>query len=174
MMTRLFGWLACAGAVALLVVAMVTGTGSAVAAATAAESARVTATTVRLAVVPGRPAAGYFTLTAGASPVELTAVTSPLARIELHGMAMARGVMRMEPLPRVRVAAGQVVRFAPGGSHLMLFDVAASVRPGTTLPLTFVFTGGARVRVDAAVTAGGDATAMPAVEMPMPPAHGAR
>lgn len=151
MMTRIFGWLACAGAVILLVVAMVTGVSPATAAATAA---RVTAATVRLAVVPGRPGAGYFTLTAGAAPAELTGVTSPLARVELHGMSMAGGVMRMDRLPSVRVAGGASVRFAPGGQHLMLFDLPASVHAGATLPLVFTFADGAHVAVDAAVTAG--------------------
>lgn len=166
-MARILGWLACAGAVVLLVVAMVTG---AVPVAAAAAAARVTAATVRLAVVPGRPGAGYFTLTAGAAPVELTGVTSPLARIELHGMSMAGGVMRMDRLPSVRVAAGAAVRFAPGGAHLMLFDVPASVHAGATLPLTFVFADGARIRVDAAVAAGTEPmAAMPA----MPMMHGA-
>ena len=166
MMGRIFGWLACAGAVVLLVVAMALGTDPAVAvAATAAGAGRVTGTTVRLAIVPGRPAAGYFTLTAGDRPVELTAVTSPLARIELHGMSMAGGVMRMDRLPAVRVGAGATVRFAPGGSHLMLFDVPPTVRPGATLPLTFVFADDTRVRVDAPVVAGTAGAAMPGMKM---------
>lgn len=159
-MTRILGWLACAGAVVLLVVAIVTGMTPATAATTTADTARVTEVTVRLAVVPGRPAAGYFTLTAGAAPAELTGVDSPLARIELHAMSMAGGVMRMNRLPSVRVAAGATVRFAPNGRHLMLFDVPASVHPGATLPLTFVFADGARVRVDAAVTAATGPAAM--------------
>lgn len=147
---RLLGWLACAGAVALLVVAMITGT-----TAEAAASARVTGALVRLAAVPGRPAAGYFTLTAGATPVELTRVVSPSARVELHGTSMAGDVMRMDRLPSVRVAAGGRVVFAPGGAHLMLFDVPARVRPGTTLPLTFTFADGTTARADAAVVAAG-------------------
>ncbi len=117
-------------------------------------AARITNATVRLAVVPGRPAAGYFTLTAGTAPVELTAVTSRLARVELHAMSMAGGVMRMDKLPSVRVAAGEAVRFMPGGSHLMLFDVGAGVRPGTTLPLTFRFANGSAMTVTAAVEGG--------------------
>lgn len=160
-MARILGWLACAGAVILLVVAMVTGTSPA---AAAGGAPRVSAAAVRLAVVPGRPAAGYFTLTAGAAPAELTGVTSPLARIELHGTSMAGDVMRMDRLPAVRVAAGATVRFTPGGSHLMLFDLPTSVRPGATLPLTFVFADGARVRVDAAVTAAAG-PAMPGMTM---------
>jgi copper(I)-binding protein len=153
------GWLACGGAVVLLVAAMVIGS---VPADASPPAARITAAAVRLSVVPGRPAAGYFTLTAGAAPVELTAVTTPLARVELHAMSMAGGVMRMDKLPSVRVAAGQAVLFMPGGSHLMLFDVGAGVHPGTTLPLTFRFADGSATTVNAAVESGiGETMSMP-------------
>ncbi len=158
MMARILGWLACVGAVALLVVAMVTGT----APAAAATAVRVTGATVRLAVVPGRPAAGYFTLTAGPAPVELTGVTSPLARVELHGSSGAGGVMRMDRLPAVRVAAGATVAFAPGGRHLMLFGVPPGIRPGATIPLALTFADGAVVTVAATVAA---AAAMPGTAM---------
>ena len=162
-MTRILGWLACVGAVGLLIVAMATGTS-----ATAAVGARVTGVTVRLSPVPGRPAAGYFTLAAGSTAVEMTGVTTPPARIELHAMSMAGDVMRMNRLPSVRVAAGRSVRFAPGGAHLMVFDLPAAVTPGTSLPLTFAFADGSSLRVVAMVVAAG---ADPAMTMPMP--HGA-
>ncbi len=167
-MTRqFFGWLACAGAVALLVVAMVTGVAPASAApAGQAQAARVADAWVRLAAVPGRPAAGYFELTARDRPVEVTAVAAPGARVELHSMSMAGGVMRMDRLPSVRAVAGERVRFAPGGTHLMLFDVPAGVRPGSTLPLTFTFSDGSVQTVAAAVVAAGAAP-------PTPGPHGA-
>jgi copper(I)-binding protein len=163
-MQRTLGWLACAGAVVLLIVAMVMGLTPA--AATAAP--RVTDVWVRLAAVPGRPAAGYFLLSAGVRPVELVAVASPLARIELHGMSMAGDVMRMDTLPSVRVAARARTSFAPGQSHLMLFGVPASVKPGATMPLTFRFADRTLIKVDAAVRAAGADAPM---AMPMP--HGA-
>ncbi len=150
-MKQVMGWLACAGAVVLLVVAMVTGT----APAAAATGPWVTNAWVRLAAVPGHPAAGYFTLSAGPRAVELSAVASPLARIELHGMSMAGGVMRMDKLPSVKILAGQTGGFAPGGAHLMLFDLPASVKPGATLPLTFRFADGTTIKVDAVVRAAG-------------------
>jgi len=165
MITRFVGWLACAGAVVLLVVAMITGT---VPVAAAVVGARVSAASVRLPIVPGRPAAGYFTLTAGSAPAELTGVTSPLARVELHTMTMSGGVMQMHRLPSVQVAAKQTVRFATGGSHLMLFDVDVRVHAGTTMPLTFQFADGTRVVVAATVQAGAE----PAM-MPMSMSHGA-
>ncbi len=170
-MQRTLGWLACGGAVLLLIAAMIMGL--APAAAAAATAPHVTAAWIRLAAVPGRPAAGYFTLAAGATPVELVAVASPMARIELHAMSMAGGVMRMDTLPSVRVAANARTSFAPGGSHLMLFDVPASVKSGATLPLAFRFADGAIVKVDAAVrAAGGDAPMNMSGSTPM--AHGAR
>ncbi len=149
-MSRVLGWLACAVSVVLLVVAMVTGTAPAL----AAPVATVTDAWVRLPAVPGRPAAGYFTLKA-TTPARLTGVTSPAARVELHSMAMAGGVMHMAAMPSVAVAAGQTIRFAPGGDHLMLFDLPAGVAPGSPLVLTFTFAGGASQTVAAAVVPAG-------------------
>lgn len=144
-MTRIVGWLACAGAAVLLIVAIVLGT----APVSAATKVRVTDAWVRLAAVPGRPAAGYFTLLAGPTPVELTGVASPLARVELHAMSMAGDVMRMDTLRSVRVAAEGRTSFAPGGNHLMLFDLPATVVPGAAVPLTFRFADGTTVKADA-------------------------
>lgn len=155
-MPKVFGWLACVGAGVLLIVAMITGT----APAAAATGPHISGAWVRLSAVPGHPAAGYFTLSAGSTPVELTSVVSPLARIELHGMSNAGGVMRMISLPSVRVAAGKQVSFSPAGNHLMMFDVPATVRPGTTLPLTFRFADGTTVKADAAARAAGADTPM--------------
>ena len=42
--------------------------------------------------------------------------------------------MTMTPLGQVSVPAGAAVAFAPGGKHLMLFDVAPQVKPGAILP----------------------------------------
>ncbi|UAJ11468.1 copper chaperone PCu(A)C [Glacieibacterium megasporae] len=120
--------------------------------------------------MPGRPAAGYFTLETRAAPIELIAVESPLARIEMHGMSMAGEVMRMDRLPSVRVAANERMRFAPGGRHLMIFNLPSTFKPGETVPLMFRFNGGTMIKVEAVASAAG-ADAMPMV-MPMS-GHGA-
>jgi copper(I)-binding protein len=114
---------------------------------------------VRLAAVPGRPAAGYFVLHGGAKDATLVKVEAAgVARVELHGSRMtANGMATMDALPTVPVPAGADVAFAPGGRHAMLFDVPASVTPGTTLPLTLRFADGASVAVPAKVIAAGDA-----------------
>jgi len=114
---------------------------------------------VRLAAVPGRPAAAYFNLAGAATADRLVAVTSPkVATIELHGGGMSDGMMTMRKLDGVDVPVGGSVAFAPGGNHAMLFGVDPSVKPNATLPLSFRFASGARMDVAAAtVNAGGDA-----------------
>ncbi len=161
-LAQVFGWTACAASVALLVAALLLGVR-----ADAAQRARVSDASVRLATVPGRPAAGYFTLHGGAADDLLVSVASPLAtRVELHSSSMAGGVMRMDVLPAVAVPKGGVVRFAPGASHLMIFGLRTDVKRGATVPLVFRFRSGASVRADAVAVA-------PGADMTMPMEHGA-
>ena len=114
---------------------------------------------VRLAAVPGRPAAAYFTLHGGAKDAVLSAVDAAgVPRVELHESRMAAGdMMTMDATPRVAVPAGASVAFAPGGRHAMLFGVPASVRPGATMALTFRFEDGSAVAAEAKVVSAGDA-----------------
>lgn len=150
---RAVGWAACAAAVILLLGALVGGR------VEASPELTVHGATVRLAAVPGRPAAGYFMLNGG--PATLVSVASPLAtRVEMHSSSMAGGVMRMDALPAVVVRADAPVTFAPGGNHLMLFGMPASVKPGSTVPLLFRFADGRTVRVEASTVAAGAAMTM--------------
>ncbi len=114
---------------------------------------------VRLAAVPGRPAAGYFTLHGGPTDTTLISVATDVAvRTEMHEMKMGApgGAMTMDAVQQVRVPATQTVRFAPGGQHLMLFDVNPSVKPGSNLTFTFTFADGLRIQQQASVIAAGD------------------
>ncbi len=115
---------------------------------------------VRLAAAPGRPAGGYFMLHGGPTDRTLTGVSSPMAgRVELHETMtmgqkqMAR--MSMRPVGQIVLPAGGKVAFAPGGKHLMLFDVGAAVKPGAKLPLTFAFADGKPLTAQATVIAAG-------------------
>jgi copper(I)-binding protein len=114
---------------------------------------------IRLAAVPGRPAAAYFLLHGGAKDATLLKVEAAgVPRAELHGSRMtANGMATMVSLPNVPVPAGTDVAFAPGGRHVMLFDVPASVTPGATVPLTLRFADGGSAAVPAKVIAAGDA-----------------
>jgi periplasmic copper chaperone A len=114
-----------------------------------------TAAWVRLPVLQGRPGAGYLTITAGPRADRLIGVSSPLAgRIELHSTTMAGGMMAMAAQQGFDLPAGGSIRFAPGGNHLMLFDLQPAATPGSTIPLTLKFASGARLTVAAVARAG--------------------
>ncbi len=113
---------------------------------------------VRLPAVTGRPGAAYFIVRGGGEATSLLAVSTPAAiRTELHEMKHEGGMMTMIPLKDVAIPAGQAVAFAPGGKHVMLFDISPSVRSGTTVPLRLAFANGKTVEVTATVKAAGDA-----------------
>jgi len=112
---------------------------------------------VRLPAVPGRPGAAYFTVAGGTEASRLVAVESPAAgRIELHRMAMQGRAMTMQRLDGAAVPAGQRVRFAPGGDHGMVFDVAPTLKAGDSVRLDFRFERGTAVSAQARVVAAGD------------------
>ena len=112
---------------------------------------------VRLAVVPGGPAGGYFTLEGGAKDDRLLRIDSAVVnKIELHESVMNGGVMTMRPIAEVPVPAGKTVAFAPGGSHAMLFGVDPRITAGTAVPMLFTFASGAKIEVEAKSAAAGD------------------
>lgn len=120
---------------------------------------------VRLAAVPANPSAAYFTLKGGPKDETLTSVTAPAAtRTEMHesmgkggpSTSSGQGMMTMTPLKLVAVRAGDSVTFAPGGKHVMLFELKPDVRPGGTTPMTFTFASGQKITVNARVVGAGD------------------
>lgn len=113
---------------------------------------------VRLPAVQGNPGAAYFTLNGGSEPATLLAVSAPFAvRSELHEtMAGHEGMTSMAPVRDVAVPARAKVAFAPGGKHVMLFDVAPTLQPGTRAPLTLSFADGRKLEVQAVVVGAGD------------------
>lgn len=118
---------------------------------------------VRLPAAAGRPAGGYFLAHGTAAADALVGVTSPKAeRIELHSMVNEGGVMKMRAEPSFALPARGELKFAPGGSHLMLFGLSAGVKPGHRIPLTFSFQSGAKVTIDAEARAVNSPAAKPA------------
>lgn len=122
---------------------------------------------VRLPGVPHQPAAAYFTLHGGAVPTTLIDVSSDIAiRSEMHETmtsagpeaagARAGAMTRMVPLPSVAIPARSVIAFAPGGRHVMLFDLAQTAKRGGRLALTFTFGNGERILQTATVVGAGD------------------
>ena len=105
---------------------------------------------IRSNAVPGRPAAGYLTLTGGSRPDTLVSVTSPGLRIELHGTTMDSGVMKMAKRDTLPVPAGAKVALATGGNHLMIFGLTSGAK---SVPLKLAFRSGAKVATLAEVRA---------------------
>lgn len=112
---------------------------------------------VRLAAAPGRPAAAYFTLHGGEKDMTLVSTRSALAiKSEMHETMQTGGMSHMMPLDNVPLPAKGELVFAPGGRHVMLFDLPATVKPGTMVPLTFTLNDGRRIEYSAPAIAAGD------------------
>lgn len=109
---------------------------------------------VRINPAPGRPAAGYFTMTNGPAADALVRAEVPGARVEIHTMSMDGGVMRMSRIDQLALKPGETVAFKSGGYHLMIFGLE---KPGASLPVTLVFASGTRRTVMAEVRAAGAA-----------------
>jgi copper(I)-binding protein len=112
---------------------------------------------VRLPAVAGRPGAAYFTIRGGAQADTLLAVSTPAAlRAELHETMDHQGVKSMQPTRDLAVPAKGEVVFAPGGRHVMLFDLGPGVKPGGHIPLALAFASGKKLEIQAQVVGAGD------------------
>ena len=112
---------------------------------------------IRLAAVPGRPGAAYFTLRGGPSPARLVEISgAQVERVELHDGGGAGGAMRMAPVSHVVLAPDAVIRFQPGGRHAMLYGIDPGLAPLSRTRLRFRFSDGTRVEREAFAVAAGD------------------
>src|SRR5665213_3296385 len=69
-------------------------------------------------------------------------------RIEVHEMTTTNGVMTMRALDKgLTIAPGQTVRLAPGGYHLMMFDLKSPLKQGDKVPVTLEFEKAGKVTV---------------------------
>jgi hypothetical protein len=104
----------------------------------------VTGAWARLPAVSGQAGAGYFTAKSAADDILLGAST-PGARIEMHetmsisGSAAMGAMTGMRPVASVALPAGEAIRFAPGGKHLMIFGLDPKLKKGDTIRLAFRF-----------------------------------
>ena len=75
-----------------------------------------------------------------AQEATLVGASSPVAgNVELHEMRMEGDLMKMRAVPRLPLPAGKVVRLAPGGYHLMLYDLKQQLLVGTQVPIRLEF-----------------------------------
>ena len=95
-------------------------------------------------------AAGYLTIENRSSVSErlLSASTTAAKRTEIHEMAVRDGIMTMRPADSgIAIAPGQILKLAPGGTHLMFQDLTASLRQGDAVPVVLTFAQAGNVKL---------------------------
>lgn len=102
---------------------------------------------VRSVPPAARMTAGYLSVyNPGPGALVIIGVESPLfGSIELHGTETVDGVARMRQQQTVEVPAGEVVRFEPGGLHLMLMQPVDAIPASGTIDLSLVLEDGRRL-----------------------------
>jgi copper(I)-binding protein len=138
---------------ALALAALLAAPAVAAAPPTAAKGLEITRAWSRPAVA-GTNGVGYLTIANHAARADaVTAFESPVAaRVEMHGMSMAGGVMSMSKVDKVALPAGGQAQFAPNGYHLMLVGLTRTLKVGDRVPLTVTFASGAKQKADLTVS----------------------
>jgi periplasmic copper chaperone A len=98
-------------------------------------------------------AAAYLTLhNGGTQTLVVVGVRSPRAQMAMiHETKVVNGRSRMEPREPLSVRAGETLRFAPGGLHIMLHGLTHPLAPGEEVPLVLLLKGDASIAVTARV-----------------------
>ena len=120
--------------------------------------------------VQGQKATGAFMKITAKEGGTLVGVATPVAGVaEVHEMKMDGDVMRMRALPNgLALPAGKTVALKPGGYHVMLMDLKATLPKDSTIPLTLTFKNAkgeqsqVELKVPVATTAPGAAVGAPA------------
>ncbi len=69
-------------------------------------------------------------------------------RIEVHQMTTSNGVMTMRALDKgLVIEPGKTVRLAPGGYHLMMFDLKSPLKQGDKVPVVLEFEKAGKVKL---------------------------
>jgi periplasmic copper chaperone A len=83
--------------------------------------------------------AAYMTLLSAQDSTMVKVEADIAGTVEIHSMSMDNGVMKMRMLEELPLAAGKTEKLAPGGFHLMLFDLKKPLTAGENIKLTLSF-----------------------------------
>jgi hypothetical protein len=137
-------------------------TGLAVAACSTDDSAPLEVGNVSVfAPLPGRSATvAYLDIrNRSRKPVTIARIScAGFDRAEMHETTVTNGVASMHAVPEVRIDAGAILSFEPGGMHIMLIDPVKSLLPGNVLQLEIHYDDGGLLIVEAPVRTRLDAT----------------
>lgn len=108
------------------------------------------------AAAQGENGAVYFVIhNYEAADDSLTGASSDAAEtVEVHESSMAGDVMEMHMVDSVPLPTGEDVEFAPGGLHIMLFNLQHELKISESIEITLHFQNSADVSVTAHVQAG--------------------
>ncbi|HEV8261314.1 MAG TPA: copper chaperone PCu(A)C [Burkholderiales bacterium] len=91
------------------------------------------------ATVPGQTVGGVYMEIVSPRDARLIGVSSPVAgAAEVHSMTIDGGTMRMRAVEALDLPAGRPVKLAPGGYHVMLFDLKKPLVAGEKVLLTLL------------------------------------
>jgi periplasmic copper chaperone A len=112
------------------------------------------------ATPPGaKIAAGYLTVRNAGAADKLVSASSPAAeRVETHVTMRDGDISRMREVKGYEVPARGTLELKPGGSHLMLVNIKAPLKEGTSVPLTLRFEKAGEIKTELQVRplSGGD------------------
>ena len=102
------------------------------------------------ATPPGaKIAAGYLVIRNGGGADRLLGASSPAAeRVETHTTRRDGDISRMREVKGYEVPARGTLELKPAGSHLMLVNIKAPLKEGTTVPLTLKFERAGEVKTE--------------------------
>lgn len=115
----------------------------------------VSAARLVLPAVKGSPGAAYFAVANGSSGTIAIAAVSidGAAKAEMHQTVGGT----MTPVERIDIAPGTAVAFEPGALHVMAYDLADKLKPGTTTEMTITFADGDKVSSPVKIESRGEA-----------------
>lgn len=89
---------------------------------------------------PGQSVGAAYVTLSSAQDVTLVYVeTERAGSVEMHSMTMQNGIMKMRSMETLPVPAGKLVKLAPGGLHLMLFELPTPFKTGEQVKFRLCF-----------------------------------
>ena len=83
--------------------------------------------------------AAYMTITSASDTSLIKVESSASDSVEIHSMSMENGIMKMRMLEQLDLKAKTPNKLAPGGFHLMLFDLKNPLKAGETVSFSLHF-----------------------------------
>jgi periplasmic copper chaperone A len=83
--------------------------------------------------------AAYMTLKSSDESALVFVESQAAGSVEIHSMTMNNNVMKMRKLEELPLKAGKPEKLAPGGFHLMLFDLKKPLKSGEKVDFKLCF-----------------------------------